>query len=334
MLLRATLVTLLLMVGWTPGSWVRAARAQDDGQLARGLQAVQRMAGCHLVDYSYVEVESLKPGYARDPRVYDVNRDKSAKEWITAETLSPRRIRLQRILFLTDLSGAVRAGTEIRHQSEDWEYEAQFLYDFTAPLTWQVRDLRTTPGLWTRRVTNLDDGLRYQCAARWRTDSAYPEWSCSNYAPIPGRETRDMGRSDYNTLQRGTRIVVYGADEGGSWLERQENVKTIHGDGGRTPLVRELGKNWYVRLPESECASARAFAEPRQPFWTLLRETWDRILDGRGPFVERAPAGQPPRFVKMFELEDEAIARDLSDPVAREATRERILEIIRDYRAP
>jgi hypothetical protein len=36
----------------------------------------------------------------------------------------------------------------------------------------------------------------------------------------------------------------------------------------------------------------------------------------------------------MFELEDEAIARDLSDPVAREATRERILEIIRDYRAP
>jgi hypothetical protein len=36
------------------------------------------MAGCFLVDYSYVETEGLAPGYTRDPRVYDVNRDKSA----------------------------------------------------------------------------------------------------------------------------------------------------------------------------------------------------------------------------------------------------------------
>ena len=71
--------------------------------LDRGRRAVQGMAGCYLVDYSYVEVESLKAGYARDARVYDVNRDKSAKEWITAESLSPHRIRLQRVLFLTDL---------------------------------------------------------------------------------------------------------------------------------------------------------------------------------------------------------------------------------------
>src|SRR4029453_12524907 len=127
-----------------------AERAGDP--LGRGLQGVQRMAGCYLVDYSYTEVESLKPGYTRDARVYDVNRDKSAKEWITAEDLSPRRIRLQRILFLTDLAGAIREGSLIKHQSEDWEYGAQFLYDFVAPRTWQVRDLKATPGLWTRRV--------------------------------------------------------------------------------------------------------------------------------------------------------------------------------------
>ena len=321
------LVTLLLLLAWP------SAAGADETQLARGRQAVQSMTGCYLVDYSYVEVESLKPGYARDPRVYDVNRDKSAKEWITAEVLSPRRIRLQRILFLSDLGGALRAGTEIRHQSEDWEYDAPFLYDFVAPLHWQVRDLRATPGLWTRRVTNLDDGLRYQCAARWSEDRAYPEWSCSNYAPIPGRETRDMGRSDYQTLQRGTRIRVYGAAQGGSWLERQDNVKTIHDDSGHTPLVRELGKNWYVRLPDSECAAGRAFAERRHAFWNLLRGTWDGLLDGTGPFVERAPPGQPPRFVKMFDLEDDALGRDLSDPAIREATRARILQIIREYRA-
>src|SRR5215470_10810355 len=226
--------------------------------LDRGLSAVRSMAGCYLVDYSYTEVESLKPGYTKDARVYDVNRDKSAKEWVTAETLSPRRVRLQRILFLTDLRGAVREGSVIKHQSEDWEYDAPYLYDFVAPRSWQVRDLKATPGLWTRRVTNLDDGPRYQCAAAWKTDTAYPDWTCSSYAPIPGRETRDMKRSDYDTLDRTTRIIVYGQ----SWLERQDNVKTIHRDGARAPLAREVGKNWSIRLPDAECAPARDAAAP------------------------------------------------------------------------
>ena len=324
---RSILVAVLMLGASLP------AAAADDAQLARGLQAIQRMAGCFLVDYSYVEVQALKPGYVRDPRVYDVNRDKSAKEWIIAEPISPRRIRLQRVLFLTDLAGAVRPGTEVRHQSEDWEFDAPFLYEFVSPLHWRPRDLRPTPGRWTRRVTNLDDGLRYQCAARWSADTAYPDWLCgSNYAPIPGRETRDMGRKDYQTLDRSTHIVVYGATQGGSWLERQDNVKTIHTDGGREPLVRELGKNWYVRLADAECAAGQAFAAPRRAFWTLLRETWDGVLDGSGPFVERVPAGQPPRFVRMFDLEDQAAGRDLSDETVRRETRRQILDIIGEYR--
>ncbi len=287
------------------------------------------MAGCFLVDYSYTEIESLKPGYVRDARVYDVNRDKSVKEWIQADVLSPRHVRLSRVLFATDPGGAVKPGSEIRHQSEDWEYGARFLYDFVAPLTWQVRDLSSTPDLWTRRVTNLDDGLRYQCAARWRDDTAYPDWSCSNYAPIPGRETRDMSRADYQTLDRTTRIISYGA----SWLERQDNVKTMHGEGGRAPLAREVGKNWYVRLPDAECAAGQAFAAARRPFWALSREVWERVLDGRAPFVERTPPGQPPRFVRMFEIEQDFVGRDLSDPAVRAEARQRMLAVIEDYRA-
>jgi hypothetical protein len=301
------------------------AGAADD-QLDRGRKAIQSLTGCYLVDYSFVETEGLQPGYVRDTRVYDVNRDKSVKEWISAEPLSDRRIWLQRILFATDLRGAVRAGSELRHQSEDWQYDAPFLYDFVAPQRWEVK--KVPPGLWTRRIANLDDGLRYQCAARWKTDTAYPEWSCANYAPIPGRETRDMARADYHALDRHTRIVAYGE----SWLERQENVKTVHAGGGRTPLVRETGKNWYVRLPDAECATAQAFARPRQAFWALLRETWDGVLAGDGPFVETAPPGQPPRFMKMYEIEEEYAGRDLSDPAVRNAARERILAVIGEYR--
>ena len=84
-----------------------------EGQLERGRNAILSLAGCYLVDYSYVETESLKPGYVKDSRVYDVNRDKSVKEWITAEALSPRRIRLQRILFFaeaTHIRAESRAG--------------------------------------------------------------------------------------------------------------------------------------------------------------------------------------------------------------------------------
>lgn len=298
-----------------------------EGQLERGRNAILSLTGCYLVDYSYVETESLKPGYVKDSRVYDVNRDKSVKEWITAEVLSPRRIWLQRILFFADPNGVPRAGTEIRHQSEDWAFDAAFLYDFVAPQTWQVKDLRPTPGRWTRRVTNLDDGLRYQCAAPWSVDTAYPDWSCQNYAPVPGRESRDMSRTDYNTLDRLTRIVAYG----NSWLERQDNIKILHGDTGRTRLARETGKNWYVRLPDAECAPARAFAEPRKAFWTLLRQTWDGVLDGQGSFVEKTPAGAPPRFVRMFEIEEDYVGEDLAEPV-RSTARQRVLGVIEDYR--
>lgn len=308
-------------------AWGQAPSMAAD-QLDLGRRAISSMAGCFLVDYSYVETEALRPGYVRDSRVYDVNRDKSVKEWISMEPLSERRLWLQRILFSTDLGGAVRDGSIIRHQSEDWEYGAPFLYEFVGPRTWHVKDLSALRGVWTRKVTNLDDGLRYQCAARWRSDTVYPEWSCSNYAPIPGRETRDMRRADYQTLDRATRLVLYG----GSWLERQDNVKTIHGEHGRSPLARETGKNWYVRLPDAECAAGQAFARPRQAFWTLLRETWDSVLTGREPFIERMPAGQLPRFVRMGEVEEHYLGRDLSDPDARTAAKERILRIIEEYR--
>jgi hypothetical protein len=197
-----------------------------------------------------------------------------------------------------------------------------------APRTWQVRDLRATPGLWTRRVTNLDDGLRYQCAARWTADSAYPEWTCTSYAPIPGRETRDMKRSDYDALERTTRIIAYGQ----SFLERQDNVKTIQRDGEKSPLAREVGKNWSVRLPDAECEAARAFAAPRRAFWNLSREVWDTVLDGGAPFVEKAPAGQPPRFVKMYEVEEAYVGRDLSEPSVRREASDRILKVIEAYR--
>ena len=109
-------------------------------------------------------------------------------------------------------------------------------------------------------------------------------------------------------------------------------VKVLDAAGGRTPIVRELGKTWYVRLPDEQCAAAAAFARERAAVWALLRETWDQVLTGNSAFVERQPAGQPPRFARMYEVEEEFRRRDLADPAVRAAARERILRVIDEYR--
>src|SRR5262249_27741704 len=62
-----------------------------ESQLDRGRHAILSLTGCFLVDYSYVETESLKPGYVKDARVYDVNRDKTVRAGITEQTLCPAR---------------------------------------------------------------------------------------------------------------------------------------------------------------------------------------------------------------------------------------------------
>ena len=308
---------------------VVSAQAAQAAQLNTGLTALQKMQGCYLIDYSYTETESLKAGYQRDNRVYDVNVHNSVKEWIYTEYAAPNRIRLQHILFATHPDGSVIEGSELRHQVEEWEFNARFLYDFSGPSKWEVKDLTGTPELWTRKVTNLDSGLRYQCAAQWSEHKRYSEWSCANYAPIPGREIRDMGRKDYNSLDRKTRVIVYD----GSWLERQDNIKTIHGtDGSRTPLARELGKNWYVRLPDAECAPAQKFAKEGQAFGDILREVWDSILIGDRPFYEMTPAGSPPRFAAMLEIEEQFKTQDLSDPTVRQSAAEAVRLVIQRYR--
>lgn len=297
-------------------------------QLEGGKAAIHKMTGCYLVDYNYAETEALKPGYTRDARLYDVNKNKSVKEWVYADDVSPTRVRLQHILFMTNAQGKITEGTAMKHQSEDWEYQAPFVYEFTEPSKWSAVKQPADSKAWTRKITNLDDGLRYQCASQWSLNTAYPEWTCDDYAPIPGRETRDMQRKDYQALQRSTRLIVYGD----SWLERQNNTKVIDHGNVKTPLAKEAGKNWYVRVADGECSAMRDFVNQRKDFWALLRGTWDEVFTGNSDFIEQTPKGQPPRFVKMMEIEKEFANQDLSKTETREKARDQILKVIREYR--
>jgi len=301
--------------------------ALAETQFERGKSTLEKMGGCFLVDFSYTETEGLKPGYERDKRVYDVNNNKSVKEWIYVDQTAPQRFRVQHVMFAADTDGTPIIGSELKHTGEDWEYEADYQYDFISPSHWTVQNLPANSGKWTRRITNLDDGLRYQCSAAWEMEKALPEWTCSGYAPIPGRESRDMGRKDYQGLERTTKLVSYGA----SFLERQMNTKIIHDASGKTPLAKEVGKNWYVRLPDSECEYALEFLTPRRGFWDVMREAWEEVFAEKVQFTEKRVPGSS-RYAEFQDLEEKFASRNLLDPTLRAQAKTEVKAVIEKFR--
>lgn len=302
----------------------------QQSQLDRGKKAIQDRTGCFLVDYSFVETEAVKQGYVKDNRVYDVNLNKSIKEWIVATEISPTRIKLQHVLQGVDLKGEHMPGAIIRHTGEDWIYNAPSLFDYQGRDTWARKDLSASPDQWLRRVTSLDDGLRYECSAKWTTDTEYASWSCDGLAPIPGREYRDMKRKDYQDLDRGTKLVVYDSN----WLERERNTKVIDEAGTKTPLVKELGKTWYVRLPENECKEAQDFAKPRLTFWDITREAWDEELKETQTWTDApTPKGKDSRYGMVADLEETWIKKDLTNRENRAAAKAAVKKVIEETQA-
>ncbi|RZA01205.1 MAG: hypothetical protein EOP11_17590 [Proteobacteria bacterium] len=316
-----------LLLGLLPLAAIAAPKAPATNNLETGRAAIKSMAGCYLVDFSYTETHSLKDGYVRKSDVYDVNKDKSVKEWIYVDEITPQRLRVQHTLFMTGLDGKVNKDTIMKHTGDEWQFNAPFQYDFVGPVHWEP-NTEATRNLWTRRITNLDDGLRYSCSAAWSNETP-ATWGCDSYAPIPGRETRDMQRKDYNTLQRNSTVIAYG----NSFLERQINIKTIDKDGVKTPLAREEGKNWWVRLPDSDCADAAAYAKQHKPFWDLTREVWDEVLDGRGSFREQGyKPNAATRYIGFLSLEQDYLGKDLSVASIRNAAKEAFRKVIEEFR--
>lgn len=298
-----------------------------DADFARGREALSRMGGCFLVDYNFSETKALAQGYTRDERVYDVNQKKTVLEWIYSVE-EGKKIRLQHVLFALDEQGQFMEGSLLRHQAEDWEYAPAYYFEYQGQSRWKKVRVEKPQGQWARRVTNLDDGLRYQCVGAWVAHGQRLEWECGdNFAPIPGRETRDMKRSDYQALVRATRLVSFPSH----FVERQKNVKTVVAGEERKPLAEEVGRNWYLRMPEKDCQQAMDFTKARGAYWRLLQETWAELFEQVDDFTEVTPPEAPPRFMKIMELEDEVLPR-LADPAGKAEAKKRILEIIQTYR--
>lgn len=322
----ALILTAVLSLGCaTAGRTTPGKPAAVESEAAFGRAAIERMAGCYVVDYNYHETKALKEQYLRDPRVYDPNKTNTAMEWIMAVGDAPHRVRLQHVLFVLDEHGKLMDGSMMRHQAEDWEYEPAWVWQYEGDSHWRKVETSNTKGQWVRRITNLDDGLRYQCMAPWRAAGSRTEWSCgNNFSPIPGRETRDMKRTDYQGLMRDSRLVIFPV----SWVERQQNVKTIVDAPHREPIAEEVGRNWYVRVDDSQCAEAAAWAAQRLPFWSLLQQTWATYFEKHDEWRETPPGKGAPRWAKMNAVEKKHFATVASDANARATAQKEISEII------
>ena len=305
-----------------------ARSSEQSAGFALGREALSRMGGCFIVDYNFSETRPLAPGYVRDERVYDVNETKTVMEWIYPIE-SGDTIRLQHVLFALDEQGKFNEESLLRHQAEDWQYAPASYFEYQGGLSWTRVKVTDPEGKWVRKITNLDDGLRYQCVGAWQQKGMRLEWQCGdNYAPIPGRETRDMGRKDYQGLLRSTHLVVFPEH----WLERQKNVKTVEEGTERTPLVEEVGRNWFLRVPDEHCAEVRRYVDERQAWLSLLQSTWEELYARVDRFAESKPADAPPRFVKIGEVEERYYSRVKNDEQARAEAKKEILEIIDAYR--
>ena len=296
-------------------------------ELQRGREAILKQAGCFIVDYSFTEIESLKDGYKVDDRVYDSNDDKTTYELIIPVQKSNTEIRLQHVLFVKDLKTGEIKGM-LKHHSEDWEFEASNIYNFVAPGQWEVGS--PSEGNWVRKTTNLDDGLRYQCEGQWDFSKYHPEFSCSMFAPIPGREIRDMSRKDYNTLDRSSRVISYD----NSWIERQTNIKTILDieSGVKTSLAKEHARIWYVKQNAAECAEAKQWAQSKITFWTVLMETWEEYFSEGINWSEKGKIDGLPRFVAMYAVENKYSDLLKSQPELVDDAKTEIRSVIELYK--
>jgi len=264
------------------GSTAFASYAQ--AQEFNGLEQAKNLSGCYSVDYSYSETKVLNDAYEIDTRVYDSSRF-IVKELVKVVDEGQDHVRLQHFMSAETHDGV--SVFKMRHHGEMWQRSPAYRYEYDGRFEqandrWTATPLEDNPDQWLRVITNLDDGLRYQCLGNWTKKGQYPVFNCAAFSPIPGRETRDMGRDDYQTLDRKAEITIHGD----SWLERQSNVKTVFNEGGRTPLVQEVGKIWSVRLPDSACNELSSWVEERQAFWDILADVWQETLDGQSDFSE------------------------------------------------
>jgi len=197
------------------------------------------------------------------------------------------------------------------------------------PLHWQPRDLRATPGLWTRRVTTRRRAPLPSARPAGPRHRVPRVGVRNNYGADPGARDPRHGplgltrpASD-RPASWSTELAGRGGLAGRQLARAPGQRKTIpRRTAAGSALVRELGKigRCGCRTPN---ARAGRFAEGTAPIWTLQRESGTGS-DGSKPFVDALPPAAAPVRQDVSSSRTRWLGRDLSDQAIRQETRRRI----------
>jgi len=240
---------------------ISTAKAQS----AADQEAINKLCGCYSVSFNYAETFTTDTvnSYMAKPRT-----TKSVVEYAFPIEQSSNKIVIQHLLVIPD-----GRGTVIKHWREDWEYEQTTWWEYSQAQEWTKVTVpaEEVKGQWVQTVWEVEDAPRYAGSSNWVRTNQEEFWLNTTDAPLPRREFTK--RSDYNILKRTNRIVV--SEKG--YVHEQDNQKILRKANQADRIIaEEKGYNTYIRLADSECASAVAFwTAAESAYWTDVREAWE-----------------------------------------------------------
>ena len=313
----STQATILLLLSAAAGMASAQPAEPRAGAPAADRTAILAMLGEYDVDFAFDETVLLAPGYERAP----AKRSGGSEVVILVEDTArgdgtPARIVLQHILV------DPKSGHVTKHWRQDWIYEAEERFEFSADQTWRVRAIpeQKTRGAWTQCVYEVSDAPRYCGTGTWNHRYGVATWTSDRtWRPLPRREyTR---RSDYNALNVENRHTIVP----GGWTHEQDNTKAVRADDGSTvrTIAREYGFNDYRKDSDVDFTPAHDYWKATAGYWERVRQRWDSFLvDGRGLRMKTEIDGMAliiPLFTQAAAAEE---GKDVPDAASDEACAE------------
>lgn len=244
-------------------------------------QAITAQQGCYKVTFQYEEVEALQEGYELQPP-----KRSEIIEWIGVIEESDERVVLQHVLVTPP---------RIKHWEQIWTYEGTSFDVHSGPNQWTRHELSAedAAGAWVQEVRGVADNPRYACSAPWMLDGE-TAWTCRTWAPKPRRDKK----RDYAVLQRTNTHRIHAA----GWVHEQANIKLQVDSERVVEVVREVGRNTYDRIDDSECAEAAIWWQERQATWDQVQRAWDDVSATHQTYSVDSMGGAFPLWVRLFWL--------------------------------
>jgi len=267
-------------------------------------RAILAMAGDYQVNFDFLEIETYKPGAARDKPYQSWGTE---RVYVDADTGT--HISLVHILDMRILKddGTLSEPIVTKHWRQSWQYEPRDIVEYKGSNRWERRKLSSAErtGQWAQTVYQVDESPRYASVGRWNHTSSFSTWiSGDTWRPLPRREW--TVRKDYNVLEGTNRHTITAT----GWLQEENNLKLALGSNGKADPAqpyqsRELGVARYSRMKGGDFAAADEYYQRTKSFWTTVLADWHELFEKKPVVTLTSQVDQAGLFQKLFEYADQ-----------------------------